>query len=212
MISREEYPKIPLAGRFIELSSEENERLKPDNIHKALEELAVDAVQDLPLLGRHGAGARSDVLLVPRLDGDAAEADFAEKTLDVEELHDDADRACDVRGERHDAVTRTRDVVPSRRGLLHQAGHDRDAGLLPEAGDLVEMVSVQTNSGWDGYDGHLDGLEIELVNGNIGRVNFENVQPVPAAVMACRYTLSCTSPQAHTPSTEVRVVPGVVFR
>src|SRR6202035_5915927 len=31
-------------------------------------------------------------------------------------------------------------------------------------------------------------------------------QPVPAAVMACRYTWSTTSPQAKTPSIAVRVV------
>ena len=34
------------------------------------------------------------------------------------------------------------------------------------------------------------------------------MQPVPAAVTAWRYTLSCTSPLAKTPGTDVRVVPG----
>ena len=32
------------------------------------------------------------------------------------------------------------------------------------------------------------------------------MQPVPAAVTACLYTWSCTSPQAKTPSTLVRLV------
>ena len=36
MISREEYLKIPLEERFIELSPEEDERLKPDNVLKML--------------------------------------------------------------------------------------------------------------------------------------------------------------------------------
>ena len=35
------------------------------------------------------------------------------------------------------------------------------------------------------------------------------MQPVPAAVTAWRQTLSCTSPAANTPLTDVRVVPGV---
>jgi len=37
------------------------------------------------------------------------------------------------------------------------------------------------------------------------------MQPVPAAVTACRNTQSCTSPQANTPGTLVCVVPGVVL-
>ena len=47
--------------------------------------------------------------------------------------------------------------------------------------ELIEMFSVQTDSGWDGFDGYMDGLEIELTNGSIGRVNFENVPALPAA-------------------------------
>lgn len=38
--------------------------------------------------------------------------------------------------------------------------------------ELVEMFSVQTNSGWNGFDGYMDGLEITLINGNVGQVNF----------------------------------------
>ena len=38
----------------------------------------------------------------------------------------------------------------------------------------------------------------------------EQGAPVPAAVMACRYFLSCTSPAAKTPSTLVRVLPAAV--
>ncbi len=47
--------------------------------------------------------------------------------------------------------------------------------------ELVEMISVQTNSGWNGFDGYMDGLEITLTNGSVGRVNFE-VVPEPATV------------------------------
>lgn len=41
--------------------------------------------------------------------------------------------------------------------------------------ELVEMISVQTDSLWNGFDGYIDGLVITLVNGNVGRVNFEGV-------------------------------------
>lgn len=44
--------------------------------------------------------------------------------------------------------------------------------------ELVEMFSVQTASNWNGFDGYMDGLEVELVNGSVGRVNFE-APPVP---------------------------------
>lgn len=43
---------------------------------------------------------------------------------------------------------------------------------------LIEMISVQTDSGWNGFDGYMDGLEIRLTNGDVGRVNFE-VIPEP---------------------------------
>ena len=46
-------------------------------------------------------------------------------------------------------------------------------------GELIEMFSIQTDSGWNGYDGYIDGLEIELTNGEIGRVNFEGPAPLP---------------------------------
>lgn len=47
--------------------------------------------------------------------------------------------------------------------------------------ELVEMISVQTDSGWDGFDGYLDGLRIELTSGSIGVVNFQGV-PEPASI------------------------------
>ena len=51
------------------------------------------------------------------------------------------------------------------------------SGLQTNYGtELIEMISVQTNTGWDGYDGYMDGLQISLINGNVGQVNFE---PVP---------------------------------
>lgn len=51
------------------------------------------------------------------------------------------------------------------------------ASLVADYGnELVEMISVQTDSGWNGFDGYLDGLEITLTNGSVGRVNFEGVE------------------------------------
>lgn len=46
---------------------------------------------------------------------------------------------------------------------------------------LIESITVQTNSSWNGFDGYLDGLTISLTNGNVGRVNFEAV-PEPGAL------------------------------
>jgi hypothetical protein len=50
-----------------------------------------------------------------------------------------------------------------------------------DGGDLIEMISVGTNSGWNGFDGYLDGLEITHTNTTVGTVNFEDVPVVPAA-------------------------------
>ena len=33
--------------------------------------------------------------------------------------------------------------------------------------ELIEMISIQTDSGWGGFDGYIDGLEITLVNGRV---------------------------------------------
>jgi PEP-CTERM motif len=54
------------------------------------------------------------------------------------------------------------------------------AQLIADAGSQeIEMISIQTNSGWNGFDGYIDGLEIELTNGNIGQVN---LVPEPASL------------------------------
>ena len=45
----------------------------------------------------------------------------------------------------------------------------------------IMMFSVQTNSGWNGFDGYIDGLEVTLTNGSIGNVNFEDEPQVPAS-------------------------------
>jgi hypothetical protein len=60
------------------------------------------------------------------------------------------------------------------------------ATLQTNYGDrLVEMISIQTDSGWDGFDGYIDGLVIELTNGNIGRVNLTAIpEPATIALMA----------------------------
>jgi hypothetical protein len=50
--------------------------------------------------------------------------------------------------------------------------------------ELIEMISVQTDSGWNGFDGFMDGLVITLTNGNVGRVNFEGADAAPALTIA----------------------------
>ena len=60
-------------------------------------------------------------------------------------------------------------------------GESTLAELITAAGSQeIEMISVQTNSGWDGFDGYMDGLEITLTNGNVGQVNFV---PEPATMV-----------------------------
>ncbi len=51
-------------------------------------------------------------------------------------------------------------------------------------GQLIEMISIQTDSGWNGFDGYIDGLAIELNNGNIGQVNFVPEPSTLALAMA----------------------------
>jgi len=56
------------------------------------------------------------------------------------------------------------------------------AALIASVGDqLIESITIQTNSLWDGFDGYVDGLTITLTNGNVGQVNFESV-PEPATM------------------------------
>ncbi len=38
--------------------------------------------------------------------------------------------------------------------------------------DQILAITVQTNSGWNGFEGSVDGLEVTLDDGSIGRVNF----------------------------------------
>jgi hypothetical protein len=47
--------------------------------------------------------------------------------------------------------------------------------------EKIEMISIQTDSGWNGFDGYIDGLEITLVNGNVGRVNLGTAMAGPTA-------------------------------
>ncbi len=48
--------------------------------------------------------------------------------------------------------------------------------------ELIEMISVQTDSGWGGFDGYIDGLEVTLTNGHVGRVNFGGDCDVPSTL------------------------------
>ncbi|HEB87637.1 MAG TPA: PEP-CTERM sorting domain-containing protein [Gammaproteobacteria bacterium] len=64
---------------------------------------------------------------------------------------------------------------------LAQLASATDAGSASVGDALVEMISVQTNSGWNGFDGYMDGLKITLKSGNVGQVNFIGV-PEPATL------------------------------
>ncbi len=46
----------------------------------------------------------------------------------------------------------------------------------------IEMISVETDSAWNGFDGYIDGLEITLTNGKTGRVNFGGDCDVPSTL------------------------------
>lgn len=63
--------------------------------------------------------------------------------------------------------------------------------IAAEGAQLIEMISVQTDSGWGGFDGYVDGLEIELTNGQVARVSFEALTstPEPATVNISGLTL-----------------------
>jgi len=47
--------------------------------------------------------------------------------------------------------------------------------------EKIEMISIQTDSGWNGFDGYIDGLEIQLANGKVGRVNLGATTAGPTA-------------------------------
>lgn len=47
--------------------------------------------------------------------------------------------------------------------------------------ELIEMISIQTDSGWDGFEGCVDGLTITLKNENVGQVDFAAV-PEPTTL------------------------------
>lgn len=66
-------------------------------------------------------------------------------------------------------------------GALANVELDLPSMISAYGSELIEMISIQTDSGWNGFDGFLDGLEITLTNGNVGRVNFEAV-PEPATL------------------------------
>jgi hypothetical protein len=51
--------------------------------------------------------------------------------------------------------------------------------ITAHGSELIEMISIQTDSGWNGFDGYVDGLEITLTNGDVGRVN---LVPEPASL------------------------------
>ncbi len=63
--------------------------------------------------------------------------------------------------------------------------------IAAEGWQLIEMISVQTDSGWNGFDGYVDGLEIELTNGQVARVSFEALTstPEPPTVHVSGFTL-----------------------
>lgn len=63
---------------------------------------------------------------------------------------------------------------------LGVVGESTLAQLIAAVGsEEVMMISIQTDSGWNGFDGYIDGLEITLNNGNVGKVN---LVPEPASL------------------------------
>lgn len=60
-----------------------------------------------------------------------------------------------------------------------------------EGSQLIEMISVQTDSGWNGFDGYIDGLVITLTNGKSARVSFDatSTDPEPDVVNVSGLTL-----------------------
>jgi hypothetical protein len=58
------------------------------------------------------------------------------------------------------------------------------AGLINSYGtEKIEMISIQTDSGWNGFDGFVDGLTITLANGNVGQVDLAAVpEPTTLAI------------------------------
>ncbi len=59
---------------------------------------------------------------------------------------------------------------------------DLSTFIANHGSELIEMISLQTNSGWNGFDGYIDGLEVALTNGKVGRVNFGGDCDVPGAL------------------------------
>ena len=45
--------------------------------------------------------------------------------------------------------------------------------------EFIEMISIQTDSGWNGFDGQVDGLVITLADGTVGRVDLAASSAVP---------------------------------
>jgi hypothetical protein len=39
--------------------------------------------------------------------------------------------------------------------------------------ETIRMLTIQSDSGWDGFEGQIDGLTIKLNDGSVGKVNFE---------------------------------------
>jgi len=73
------------------------------------------------------------------------------------------------------------DAMTFRSNGLNVIGESTLSELQTAAGtQLIEMISIQTNSGWNGFDGYIDGLEITLNNGSVGTAN---LVPVPGAVL-----------------------------
>lgn len=70
------------------------------------------------------------------------------------------------------------------RGLNGLALSDMVSGSTSHdySDEVIRMFTIQSNSGWDGFDGQIDGLTITLSNGTVGSVNLEPV-PEPATML-----------------------------
>ncbi len=58
------------------------------------------------------------------------------------------------------------------------------ADMITDHGsETIMSITLQTNSGWDGFDGYVDGLTISLTDGRVGMVDFAAVpEPTTLAI------------------------------
>ncbi len=68
-------------------------------------------------------------------------------------------------------------------GSLEFVGYSSFDALKTALGtERLMSITIQTNTGWNGFDGYVDGITIALTDGRVGQVNLEAV-PEPATLI-----------------------------